>query len=562
MIRLLPSVTRHPPPVTRRLILSLLLFLVATAAPGTLYALASNNIPLDSPAYDYLEKLSGLGLLDTDIRGLRPYSRAEVARLLAEAQANEGRLSTRELPLAEEVMGRLAELVPREAELREMPGAAPFADFNPLSYARLRYVHLDGRPRSYNRDIFVPGDQSVFGFIGGDLRPGTAGIDHESGTEGTPLVENNEGVIYRGGNNGELRVAAEGYLLDKASLLVEPYFLASSENKTLKLGKGYLKIGGGGIELEAGRDANWFGPGRRGALTLSNNARNFDLVKLSSPEPVDVGWLKRYLGEFKYALILSRFDETGSGETLRRPWFIGAKLALKPKPWWEIGVNFVRQEGGPGFSGSSTLQDTFFGGGTTNHNNTIAGIDLRFRIPWLANTELYGEYVGEDSAGFWPFVESYVAGFYIPRLTASGRDDFRFEFFYGNPMLYTDFKFPVGYVYRGMTPGDSQGGGAIEFYGRYSHWFSPRNILALELFRTDRGHEGRVTVNADNRFDPNGVMQALERKNAVRATWDFPLYGDVDLGLMYGWERINNFDLVGGAKQTNQLLKVDLRYRY
>nr|WP_232278929.1 capsule assembly Wzi family protein [Geotalea uraniireducens] len=545
-----------------KLLVTELVLLLVTFTASQVWALASNNIPLDSPVYDYVEKLSGFGLIDSDVRGLRPYSRAEVARLLSEAEASEARLTPGELPLAEQVIRRLKELVPREAELREKPGNAPFADFNPVSYARLRYVHLNGVPRSYNRDIFIPGDQSVFGFIGGNLRPGTAGIGHESGTEGTPLLENNEGVIYRSGNNGEVRFAAEGYLLDKASFLVEPYLLATPENDVLKLGKGYLKIGSGGLELEAGRDANWFGPGRRGALTLSNNARNFDLVKLSSPEPVDVGWVKSYLGEFKYALILSRFDETGSGETLRQPWFLGLKLALKPKPWWEIGVNFVRQEGGHGFSGSSTLQDNIFGGGTTNHNNTIAGIDLRFRIPWLANTELYGEYAGEDSAGFWPFVESYVAGFYIPRLTESGRDDLRFEFFYGNPMLYTDFKFPAGYVYQGMTPGDSQGGGAIEFYCRYSHWFSPRNILALEYFRTDRGHEGRVTVNADNRFDPNGVMQALERKNAIRVAWNFPLVGDLDANLMYGWERIHNFNLVGGAKQTNQLLKVDLSYRY
>lgn len=547
----------------KKIILLAMLSVSPNLFPQICWALASNNIPLDSPVYDYVEKLSGLGLLDTDIRGLRPYSRSEVARLLAEARKNEDRLSPGELPVADEIMQRLKELVPRERTLCGKPGAAPFIDFNPVSYARLRYVYLEGTPRSYNRDIFVPDNQSVFGFIGGDLRPGTAGVFHESGTEGTPLLENNEGVIYRAGNNGELRVAAEGYLLDKASLLVEPYFLTTPENNVLKLGKGYLKIGGGGLELEVGRDANWFGPGRRGALTLSDNAQNFDLVKLSSPEPVDVGWVKRYLGEFKYALILSRFDETGSGETLRQPYFIGAKLALKPKPWWEIGVNFVRQEGGPGFNGSSTLQDAIFGGGTTNHNNTIAGIDLRFRIPWLANTELYAEYAGEDSAGFWPFVESYVAGFYIPRLTASGRDDFRFEFFYGNPMLYTDFKFPEGYVYRGMPSGNSQGGGTIEFYGRYSHWFSPRNILALEYFRTDRGHEGRIPVNADNRYDPlNGTMQALERKHAIRAAWNLPVYGDFDLLLMYGWEHIDNFNLVAGVTQVNQIVKVDLSYRY
>jgi hypothetical protein len=318
----------------------------------------------------------------------------------------------------------------------------------------------------------------------------------------------------------------------------------------LWLNKGYIKLGGGGIELEAGRDAAWFGPGYRGALTLTNNAANFDMIKLSSPEPVDVSWIKNWFGDFKYAFIFSRFDHTGSGTTERRPYFAGIKLSLKPKPWFEIGGNFVRQEGGPGFSGSTSIKDLIFGGGYTNKNNTIAGIDLRFRIPWLRNTEVYAEYVGEDSALFWPFVESYVAGLFIPCLTPSGKDDLRFEFFYGNPMLYTDFKFPLGYVYKGMTPGHSQGGSAIEFFLRYSHWFSTRNNLALEYFRTDRGHEGRV----DN--------QALEKKNAVRAFWSLPVRGDMDARLMYGWERINNFNLVAGAKRTNQVVTIDLTYRY
>ncbi|MCM2359091.1 MAG: capsule assembly Wzi family protein, partial [Geobacteraceae bacterium] len=377
-----------------------------------------------------------------------------------------------------------------------------------------------------------------------------AGILKQNGTEGTPLLENNEGVIYRRGSNGELRWAMEGFITDKVSLLVEPLVLTGPDADRLELQKGYLKIGGGGLELEAGRDANWFGPGYRGALTLTNNAQNFDLIKLSSPEPVDVRWVKRFLGEVKYALLVSRFDETGSGATRRQPYFIGMKLAVKPAPWFEIGGNFVRQEGGPGFTGSSTLRDTIFGGGTTNHNNTIAGIDLRFRIPWLRNAELYGEYAGEDSAAFWPIVESYVAGFYIPRLTSAGADDLRFEFFYGSPMLYTDFKFPAGYTYNGMALGHSQGGSALEFFTRYSHWFSPRHNVALEYFHTDRGREGRV------------AGQETEQKNAWRGFWTLPLYGDTDMELMYGWERIDNFNLVGGARQTNQTLKVDVRYKY
>lgn len=525
--------------------------MLVTFTSSQVWALASNNIPLDSPVYSYIEKLAGFGLIDSDVKGVRPYSRSEAARLYLEAERNLSRLGGTVPSFATDVMLRLRELLPREVSLRNEPNNAPFLDYNLLSATRLRYVYLDGMPRSYNRQVFIRGGQSAFGFIGGKLRPdNNAGILSQSGTEGTPLLENNEGAIYRGGSNVELRWSMEGFVKDKVSLLIEPDLILTPESDRMSLQKGYVKVGSGGLELEVGRDANWFGPGFRGALTLTNNAKNFDLIKLSSPEPIDVGWVKRYLGETKYSLIFSRFDETGSGATLRRPYFIGIKLAVKPNPWFEVGVNFIRQEGGPGFSGSSTLRDTIFGGGTTNHNNTIAGIDLRFRIPWFRNAELYGEYAGEDSAAFWPIVESYVAGFYVPRLTSSGKDDLRFEFFYGNPMLYTDFKFPLGYVYNGMTPGHSQGGSALEFFSRYSHWFSTRNNVALEYFHTDRGREGRVG------------NQQTEEKNAWRAFWNLPLYGDMDMNMMYGWERINNFNLVGGAKQTNQIVKVDLSYRY
>jgi len=240
------------------------------------------------------------------------------------------------------------------------------------------------------------------------------------------------------------------------------------------------------------------------------------------------------------------------------------KLALKPKPWFEIGANFVRQEGGPGHGDkNTTFTDFIFGGGDTDTSNTIAGFDLRFRIPWLRNTEIYGEYAGEDSASFWPFVESYVAGFYIPRLTDDGRNDLRFEFFYGNNILYVDHNYPVtGYTYHGMPVGHSQGGATIDFFLRYSHWFSVRNNLALEYFHTERGNSGRVTVNSFGEFDPDGVRQAVERKNAVRAIWSFPLHANFDAKLMYGWEKINNYNLVGGANRTNQVLTVDLGYNY
>ena len=535
---------------TLRVVSLALLALLLFAANA--FALSSPNIPLDSPIYAYLEKLSGAGLIRSDFRGIRPFSKAEAARLVLEAEA-----ALKERPdvsaLASEVVQRLKELLPREYGLyREEK--APFLDYNLVASSRLRYVYLDGTPRSYERPVHDPGNDGVFG-IGSGLRPPNPypSIALQHGTEGTPFLPNNEGIVYRDGHNAELRFSSEAYLGRQVSALIEPLFVyrGSGGAAQLLLNKGYVKLGGGGLELEVGRDANWLGLGTRGAITLTDNARNFDLIKLSSPEPLSLGsW-----GMVKYSLIASRFDRTVTDGAERQPWFYALKLSYKPASDWEIGFNLGRQVGGPGVNNSfgDTLRGVI-GGTSADNSNGLAGIELRYRASWLRNTEFYGEFSGEDTAAFWPIVESYVAGFYIPRLTDSGRDDLRFEFFKGNNILYTNGTFPEGYLYRGMPIGHSQGGATIEFYLRYSHWFSPRNILALELYRTDRGHEGRVEVN--------GVRQGIERKHAGTISWNLPLAGDVDLNLMYGREQISNFNLANGVDQTNQLFKAEMSYRY
>ena len=51
---------------------------------GDCAALSSTNISLDSPLYAYLDKLAGMGLIHSDVKGIKPYSKAEAARLLLE----------------------------------------------------------------------------------------------------------------------------------------------------------------------------------------------------------------------------------------------------------------------------------------------------------------------------------------------------------------------------------------------------------------------------------------------------------------------------------------------
>jgi len=532
----------------KRLLFAALLFALLFDAP-CLYAVSSANIPLDSPVYGYLDKLAGFGLISSDINGIKPFSKAEAARLLIEAKKKLAAGTSDQSGFAEELVTRVQELIPRETMLLEHPEKKlPVVDYNPVSSLRLRYVYLDGTPRDYRRDVHDPGNDGVFG-IGHGLRPINSypSPAHQRGGEGTPLLENNNGVIYDGGHNAELRWGSEWYLGDFASALIEPYFLANNDNIGIRLNRGYLKLGGGTLELEAGKDENWLGFGYRGNITLTNNADNFTQVKISSPEPINVS----YIGAMKFALIGSRFEETIVDGAKRQPWFYAFKLSAKPLDNLEVGINLGRQVGGTGVKNSpgDTLRG-LIGGTSADNSNGMAGIEARYRIQYLRNTELYGEFSGEDTALFWPIVESYVAGFYVPRLTDDGRNDFRFEFFQGNQILYTRSTFPNGYIYKNMPIGHSQGGATQDFFFRGSHWFSARNNLALEYIYTNRGTTGRI------------APQAIERKHAARVFWDLPLAAGLDAQIGYGVERINNLNLVSGVAQTNQLVKIELKYHY
>ncbi len=527
------------------------LALLLNFSPANAAMLSTANIPLDSQIYNYLDKLAGLGFIKTDIKGIKPFSKAEAARLVLEAESHLDDTKSSPPLFAFELISRLRELIPREISLKQNPDQKPqLFDFNPIASLRMRYVYLDGTPRNYQRNVHDPGNDGVFG-IGSGLRPINAPDAYatQRGSEGTPLSENNNGASYKNGHNGEIRWAAEGYISDKISGLIEPTILYSrtDSDTTLSLNRGYIKLGGDWLELEVGKDENWLGLGYRGNVTLTNNAENFTQVKLSSPEPFNV----KYIGAVKYALIGSRFEKTDTGGVVRQPWFYAFKLSIKPTDNLEIGFNLGRQVGGPGVNNS--IGDTLrglIGGTNADNSNGLAGFEARYRIPWLRNTELYGEFSGEDTAGFWPIVESYVAGFYIPRLTENGRDDFRFEFFQGNQILYTNGTFPGGYIYKNLPIGHSQGGATQDFFSRYSHWFGARNNLALEYIYTNRGMASRMPG------------QAIERKHAGRIFWNLPVSSDIDAKISFSIERTSNLNLVAGAEQTNQLTTFELKYQY
>ena len=425
-------------------------------------------------------------------------------------------------------------MLPREILLRTDPPAEPKTfEYNLISAARLRGVWLDG----CTAQLRAPGERDRVTTVSSASAPGCApptGYWLSTAARVRRWRRTTTASSTARGSTATCAGPRKGTWAAYRPPWSSRPCRSSRTGLRTDLNRAYLKLGGGGLELEAGRDESWLGLGYRGAITQTSNAKNFALVKLSSPEPLDVAWVKQYLGEVKYSLAASRFDKVTTLAGERQPWFYALKLSVKPISDLEIGFNLGRQVGGPGVNNS--FGDTvraLIGGTAHDNSNGLAGFEVRYRIPWLRNTEIYGEFSGEDTALFWPIVESYVAGFYIPRLTDDGRNDLRFEFFQGNQILYTSGTFQEGYIYKGMPVGHSQGGATQDFFLRGSHWFDVRNNLALEYIYTNRGMIGRMPG------------QAIERKHAGRAFWSLPLNETIDARIGYGIERVSNENLVG-----------------
>ena len=104
-------------------------------------AVTSSTVPLDSWVYPALDKLTGLGLINSSLAGSRPYSRLEAAR-----QVQEAALLIEDVavpPVALELLQRLeTELAVSLTELEDDGAVTGY--FKPVRQLRADYIYQDG----------------------------------------------------------------------------------------------------------------------------------------------------------------------------------------------------------------------------------------------------------------------------------------------------------------------------------------------------------------------------------------------------------------------------------
>lgn len=391
--------------------------------PEKALASGSVHVPVGSWVYRALDRLEAEGLIKSGLLDSRPLTRSEVARLVREAEA-----SARGPSHTNIMLGRLV----REFPEYESSGQASY--LKPVDFVNLRYLYSDGAPGFFNN--------------------------------------NNKGDRFEEGSNYRVGFASHARVGNALTFYFNPElrYPDGSADRDIEIEsvEAYASLTLYNVEVTAGRESLWWGPGRHGALLISSNPRPFDLVKITNPEP----FLLPFVGLFRFTVFATRLEE---GRHIPRPYLAGLRLELKPHPALQLGFSRTAMFGGEGRSVDlGTIWDVITARNENEHGeepgNQLGAIDLKLTLPFEAQPiVLYGELGGEDEAGWLPSRTGYIAGIYLPRVFMVPDLALRAEYatnYIGAHVdyWYTHHIYKTGYTYHGSVIGHHMGTEAKDFY--------------------------------------------------------------------------------------------------
>src|SRR5215472_14396786 len=503
-------------------VFSAALAMVAVVASVALASTYVVMIPLDSPIYLELETLDGLGYLDTYFSEIRPFSRIEAARLTLEAERNM-KLDDEYVPLAVQLTTTLDLQLSEEIEwLRNNAEDNQPNMIHPLLSAEAQYIYSAGSRRHW---LTGPNQQI-------------------NAQEGTPLLPNNDGLQTDPGSNEIVRAsgwAGFGSFLttyaEGAAVGPLTHSIPGTSRGQLLGAEAVVSLGNQAISF--GQQERWWGPDQFSSLDQDNNAKPFPALTWQNIHPRYLPWILRYLGPGRRQIFLGQLDAARA--TSQHPWIGGHVLVFKPLPWFEFGATREIIFGGrnndhytfQGFMGRFTGIAT--GNPANGNTKSRGGGFLKLRFPKWRGLQIYYQMSGADNltkevpqiGHYMPFLSvSYQGGAYLPRLTADGLTDLRFEW----TINCGDYSIQTGNslysIYDGQMFGAPIGPNATQVDVQFGRWLDGIRYKAdVDFFYTEEApsvYQGGIDFSypANSAFYPfpkltkehsGGVAFALQR---------------------------------------------------
>ncbi|HTZ57390.1 MAG TPA: capsule assembly Wzi family protein [Acidobacteriaceae bacterium] len=512
--------------------------------------MASTYVPIESWIYPAIEKLALSGYIQTAFAGLRPWTRAESARLIAEAQEHQTDLDSHEE--ASEQANRLIRDLSREfaVELRQRDGECyPQAAIDSIDY---RSTAIAGTPISDGYHFA----QTLTNDYG---RPYGEGSNLYTGL--SARASSGPFAAYL---HAELQQTAPGPATPSsadAAIAAADFTPSAQAGPVSGFTRGRVLEGYGSYtfhnnQFSFGNQALWWGPGKGGPLLFSNNAEPITMLRYDRVSPIELPGFGRWLGPIRMQFFVGRlsgqqFVHVGS-QTLgqagvnlgNQPFINGQNFSFKPRPDLEFSLSrtTIFAGAGAGFTTASFLRSLFSTSnpapGKTDPGDRRVDVDVQFTVPKLHDLlKVYVDTFTDDELFplAYPTHSAWSPGFYVVRLPHLPHVDFRGEG-YLTPhrtfpgFYYFNVHYLSGYTNQRQLLGSWVGRESNGYQLWTNWWFSSRSTLQFSTRRQTanseflRGGDLRdINVTADLALSPHWQLDA----SVQQEQWRFPLLSAV-----------------------------------
>ena len=466
----------------------------------------SPYVPLDSWIYPALDRLAGLGLIDSGFAGHRPWTRRECARMLNDAE--EKLTDTAEVDSeAQKLILALEKEFNSETEGQVEGEGEAFR----VESVYLRTEHISRVPLT---DGFTFAQTQINDFG----RPYGEGWGTVNGF--SAYATWGRWVAYvRGEEQSAPSIPAFSLAIREIIQQVDatplPPGTAKPSVMQFSLLDAYVGLMLSNWQVSFGKQSLSWGPGDGGSMTLSNNAPPINMFRINRATPLKLPSFLEWLGSMRMEFFLGQL--TGQefllnpsglvgqfGQSLSpQPFIHGQKISFKPTPNFEFGFHRTTIFGGPGYplTFHTFIRSLFTtgnenAGGPSKPGNRTSGLNFSYRLPRLRNwLTLYGDGYTDDEFSPIAYVDvsAWRAGLYLSRFPGVSRLDLRAEGVYTDVPggTFTNTKYPgsfyangtwrSGYTNNGNLIGSWIGRGGQGAQAWSNYWFSPRNRLQFNF---------------------------------------------------------------------------------
>ena len=462
----------------------------------------SNNVgspyvELDSWIYPALDRLIGMGIIDSGFSGVRPWTRSECARMLEEA--------SEKVRDASEDAERIYELL--EVEFKEdLDGGQPYR-LN-LESIYTRGTEVSGEPLSLTSGYTF--GQTLINDYG---RPYERGFNSVTGASGWATA----GALV-----GYVRVEyqqspAAPPLSESARLTIgqvdpfpgPPPATPIAAVNQVQLLDAYVGLNLDNWQITFGKQSLWWGSGDGGPMLFSNNAPPITMFRVNRVVPLELPKFLHWLGPMRtelffgqlsgYEFMLTPTGPVGQyGQSLNpQPLIHGQLISFKPTANFEFAFYRTTIYGGPGFPitfhhmiSSLFTTGNENAGGASKPGDRRSGLNFSYRLPRLRDwLTMYGDGFTDDEISPIRYVNvsAWHAGIYLSHFPLFLVLDLRLEGVYTDVpgrvfvnskqpgSFYENLTWRSGYTDDGALIGSwiGRGGQGAQVWSNY--WFSPRN---------------------------------------------------------------------------------------